>query len=324
MDDITFASNCEDSTKAAINQLASHFKLRDLGPTSFLLGIEVKRDRPNRKISLCQKQYIIDMLVRYKMSDCNPISTPMDPGLHLTKEMCPQTKEEVEEMAKNPYLSAVGSLMYLACSTRPDIAYTVGLLARFNSNPGLAHWKAVKHCLRYLKGTIDLKLTYGPSFPGDTGVDFVAYSDADHGGCKDSGRSTSGYITKVGTGSVGWLSKLQSTVALSTTEAEFVAGGETGKEIKWTRQIMGEFGYKLAQATTMYMDNQSAMTVAKNPEHHGRMKHLDLKYYWLRDEVASGSIKVVYIPTADMAADILTKPLAKPQMEKCRKLMGLE
>ena len=129
-----------------------------------------------------------------------------------------------------PYINAVRSLLYLAILTRPDIAYAASVSARFNSNPGPLHWKAVKHLFRYLKGTVELKLAYGPDPSVETDR-IIAYCDADHGGNKDNGKSTSGYMIKLGSGVVCWSSKLQPIVALSTTEAEYVAGVAAGKEI---------------------------------------------------------------------------------------------
>jgi hypothetical protein len=113
-------------------------------------------------------------------------------------------------------------------------------------------------------------------------------------------------------------------VALSTTEAEYIAAVEAGKEIMWMRHILSEFGYKFTSPSTLNCDNQSAISVSKNPEHHGRMKHLDLRYYWLRDTVENGFINLKFIPTAEMPADLLTKPLPRVKVESCRKMMGLE
>jgi len=246
----------------------------------------------------------------------------MLPGLKLTSEESPKTPEECKEMENIPYINAVGSLMYLATMTHPDIAYTVGVLARFNSNPGMAHWKAVKHLFRYLKGTLDMKLEYGPD-PAIGNDMFITFSDADHGGDKDCGKSTSGYILKLGSGAVCWRSKLQPVVTRSTTEAEYIAAGAAGMEICWVQNLLKELGYTPTAPSKLYMDNQSAMSVAKNPEHHGRMKHLDLCFYWLRDQVGMNRIQPLYLPTEDMPADLLTKPLAKPQVEKLRAVMGL-
>ena len=148
---------------SAVIELSSHFKLRDLGPTSFLLGIGIICNPEKHQISLSQCQYIFDALERFNMSDCNPIGTPMDPGAHLLSSMSPQSPEEQKVMDKISYLSAVGTLQYLATSTHPDISFTVGVLACFNSNSGIQHWNAVKHLFCYLKGTLDYKLVYGPT-----------------------------------------------------------------------------------------------------------------------------------------------------------------
>ena len=176
-------------------------------------------------------------------------------------------------------ISAVGALTYLGNTTHTDIAYSVRVLARFHSNPGWTHWLAVKHLLHYIKGTLDYAISYSPD-PAQPET-FVTFSDADHGGCKDTGRSTGGYVVKMGTGAVSWSSKLQNIVALSTTEAEYMAAVQAGKEIKWMRNLMLELGIPLPGASSLLIDNQSAISVAKNLEHHGRMKQLDLCYYWL-------------------------------------------
>ena len=321
IDDITFASSNPAAIDSAIKELASHFKLRDLGPTSFLLGIKITRDAAKREIALSQRQYIIDALERFNMSDCNPIGTPMDPGAKLSSSMSPQTPEERKLMENIPYLNAVGTLQYLATSTRPDISYAVGVLARFNKNPGIEHWKAVKHLFRYLKGSLDYKLVYGPS---DSPALFTTYTDADHGGDPDNGRSTGGYAIIIGGGAVSWSSRLQSVVSLSTTEAEYIAAVEAGKEIIWMRNLLTEFGFSITSPSPLLIDNNSAVTVAKNPEHHGRMKHLDLRFHWLRDTVEAGHISPTHIPTTTQAADIFTKPLKRPKIDVCLGLLGLQ
>lgn len=321
IDDITFAGNSQAAIDSAVTDLKKHFKLRVLGETKFLLGIAITRDQPTRSISLCQRQHIVDMLETFKYSDCNTVSTPMEPDLRLSKEQGAKTPEDVTFMQKVPYLSAVGSLMYLSLTTRPDIAYAVAVLARFSANPGVNHWKAVKHLFRYLQGTKDMKLVYRPDKSGEP---FSSFTNTDHGGCKDSGRSTGGYLMRYGTGAISWSSKLQTIVALSTTEAEFVAAVEAGKEIVWLRSILREFGYATPSPSILRIDNQSAISVAKNPEHHGHMKHLNLCFYWLRDQVEAGVITPNFIPTKDMVADVLTKPLPRAGLENCRRLMGIE
>jgi hypothetical protein len=219
-----------------------------------------------------------------------------------------------------PYLSALGSVQYLAGMTHPDIQYTVNFLACFNSNPGPQHWAAVKHLFRYLKGTMDYKLTYSGSLQPEI---FTAFCDASHGDCKESGCSTGGYLTMMGGGALSWKSKLQPVVTLSTCEAEFIEAVEAGKEILWLRNLLGKLGYLVKGPSVLSIDNLGAISVTKNPDHHGRMKHLDLCFYWLRDTVDRGLIRTLSIPGTEQPADILTKALPLPKVTFCRRAMGL-
>ncbi|KAJ3558128.1 hypothetical protein NM688_g1099 [Phlebia brevispora] len=219
--------------------------------------------------------------------------------------MCPTTPEEAAEMRKVPYANAVGALNWLATCTRPDIAYTVSQLGRFNANPGKQHWAVVKHLFRYLKATMDLKLTYSPDLRSKKL--FHVFSDASFG--------------SRGTGAA----KLESITCLSTTEAEYIAAVDAGKEICWLRNLFTELGYSFeGKSSTLHMDNHSAITVAKNPEHFGRLKHLDLRWFWLRDVCEAGTITPEFVPTADMLADLLTKPLDQLQVARLRSMMVLE
>jgi hypothetical protein len=200
VDDIMLAGSDSALLDSIVKELSQHFKLRDLGTTTQLLGLEIHRDRPNHCLLLSQRQYIANM------PDCKPVSTPLNPGVRLSTSIFPQNDAKVSEMKQVPYISIVGSLMYLAVTSRPDIAYAAEVLARFNSNPGPPHWQAAKHVLRYLKGTMDHKITYQPS---DSPEPFITYSDADHAGNPDNGKSTGGYMVKIGSGAVSWSSKLQ-------------------------------------------------------------------------------------------------------------------
>ena len=177
VDDMTLVGNDKAKIQHVKDKLRKRFKLRDLGPISFLLGVSIERDRAKQTLKLGQRQYILDLLERYNFSDCNPVVTPLDVSIKLDKSGAPSTRKEIEEMRSVPYIHAVGSLMYLAISTRPDIAYAVSLLGCFSANPGVVHWKAVKHLFRYLKGTLDLKLTFAPC-ETPNGERFVTYSDA--------------------------------------------------------------------------------------------------------------------------------------------------
>jgi len=320
IDDITFASKSKSAIDATVAEFSKHFKIRDLGDTKFLLGVQVIRDCKNYTIALSQHQYIIDMLERYRMSDCNPVQTPMQPGLKLSKSMCSQTPEEAQEMENAPYLNAVGSLQYLATMTHPDIAYAVSCLARFNSMPESKHWAAIKHLLRYCKGTMDYKLQYSGQLSTDL---FATFCDASHGDCLDTGQSTGGYLTTLGRAAIGWSSKLQSFVTLFTTEAEYIAAVKAGKEIMWMRNILEEMGYTSKLPSPLHIDNQSALSVTKNPEHHGWMKQLDLFFFWLRDVVDKKQILPCHIAGAEQVADLLTKALPLPKVQFCKQRMGI-
>lgn len=322
VDDITLASSSKDALDKFVVEISKHFKLRDLGETNLLLGIEVTRDRKNCKLYLSQTQYIVNKLQEYGFADCKPVGTPMLSGSKLSSEQSSKSNEEILEMQNIPYISTIGSLMYLAIMTHPNIAYSVCLLARFNANPGMAHWKAVKHLFRYLQGTKSMRLEYGPDLSLGSDM-FITYTDANYGGDKDCGKSTLGYVVRLGSGAVTWRSKLQPIVTWSTTEAEYIAAGFAGMEIHWIQNLLHELGYHPTGPAKLCVDNQSAISVAKNPEHHGWMKHLDLCFYWLRDQIALQRMKPIYLPTEEMPADLLIKALAKPQVEKLRKMMGL-
>ena len=139
----------------------------------------------------------------------------------------------------------------------------------------------------------------------------------------DSRRSTSGMVVKMGSGAISWASKLQPVVTLSTTEAEYLSAVSAGQEILWLRSLFSEMGFEIKGASSLHLDNQSAIAVTRNPEHHGRMKHLDVRHFWLRDVVKAGVIDVRYISTKDMPADIMTKSLPKATVENMRAMVGL-
>ena len=168
---------------------------------------------------------------------------------------------------------------------------------------------------------MDLALTYSPC-PHSSEL-FRTYSDADHASELDSRKSTGGFVVMVGTGAVSWSSKLQSIVGLSSTEAEYVAGNEAGKEVMWMRNLLTEIGYTLPGPFTLFMDNNSAISVAKNPTHHSKMKHVDLRLHWLRDVVESGYLSPVHLSTHEMPADLLTKALPRVKVQQFRGMMRL-
>jgi hypothetical protein len=191
-----------------------------------LLGWEITRDREAKTVSISQKGYIQKALERFNMLNCTPVSTPMSPGVRLTREQCATTYEEVEQMQFVPYQTLIGTLMYLMVSTRPDICHAVGVLAQFMHQPGKAHWDAAKRVLKYLQGTKSIKLTYSFS-PSLFQID--AFADADWAGDLDTRKSTSGYLVRANGTAIAWASRKQKSVATSTMEAEYVAAATAAK-----------------------------------------------------------------------------------------------
>ena len=230
------------------------------------------------------------------------------------------SKEEQDYMSTVPYLSAIGSLMYLAIGTRPDIAYAVGLLSRFNSCPARVHWHAVQHVFKYLKGTSDYGLEFGPSTSG--GVTPTVFSDSDYAGDTEKARSTSGYATFIGASCVNWSSRRQDVEAKSTTEAELIAANSGASDGTWLVQLMEELGYP-SSPFQLHIDNASTLKVAKNPEHHGKMQHILTKHYWIRDQVELGKLEMEWVSSEDNCADILTKCLSPDAHQHQCTLLGL-
>jgi hypothetical protein len=245
-----------NETKRKVNE---KYKMTDLGPCRWLLGIKIERNLKNRSISLSQHAYIDSILARFNFDDVKPVSTPMDPSTPLTKSQSPSTLADIAKMKNVPYHEAVGSLMYASMGTRPDITFAVSTVAQFLENPGAAHWEAVKRIFRYLKGTRDMKLVYG-----DENRDLQGWVDAD-GASQDHRRAISGYVFMVDGGAVSWLSKKQEIVTLSTTEAEYVAATHAVKEAVWLHRLFGELFppiNMINKLTTLHSDNKSAITLA--------------------------------------------------------------
>jgi len=218
VDDGTYASSSHELNKTLVAWLAQFFKLHDLGPTEFLLGIAIKQDLIAGTTELSQRQYVIEILDRFAMSSCTSVTMPMVPGLCLSRTDLPQTDKEHAAMTDLPYGNAVGVLLYLATLTWPDVLFTVATLCRFIANPCVKHWNAVKHLLRYLQGTKDVRLVYRRDLFDPCNI-FTAYCDTDHAGNIDNEHSTGGYALLIAGAAVSCSSRLQTITALSTTEA---------------------------------------------------------------------------------------------------------
>lgn len=294
--------------------LDESFRIKDLGPAQKCIGININQFED--KIEIDQCQYIEEILKRFNMDRCKPVATPSDYNNKLTMRWVNDTNEIT---GKVPYQEAVGSLMYLAQGTRPDIAFAVGDVSRFNSKHCEGHWSAVKRIFRYLRGTSGLKLCY--SFNDVS--DFFACSDADWGSDLDKRRSCSGCVVSMSGGAIVWRSKRQPIVAQSSAESEYIALSYAVKEVMWLKQIAKELDIGIDEKTVVFCDSKSAINLADEEAFRDRSKHIDIKFHYVRDMVKKGSIIVEYISTHLMTADSLTKAVTGEKTAFCSKQMGL-
>ena len=295
VDDLILATNSQELLSSTKQALSNKFSMKDLGEVHYFLGIQVIRNQKDTAIWLTQRSYIEQILKQYNLDQSKAVATPSQVGDKLSKLQEPQTQTEHEELSAIPYGNAVGSLIYAMLGTRPDIAAAVGVCSKFMANPGLQHWKAVKRILRYLQGTLDLGLKLGgrnanPSLKG--------YSDSDWGGSLDDRKSTTGFVFDF-SGPISWQSKRQPTVALSSTEAEYMALTQAAKEALWLQGLLSEFGIKKTRPTTILEDNQGCIALAKNPTSHARTKHIDIRHHFIRETLEAGQIKLDYCPTVE-------------------------
>ena len=310
VDDLIYTRNDTTMFGDFKKSMMDEFEMSDLGKLHYFLGLEVVQSDDG--IFVSQKKYVHEVLDRFQMKNCNPVNTPTEFGLKLNKD------EEGEKVNNTLYKQIVGSLMYLT-ATRPDIMYAVSLISRYMESPTETHLLAAKRILRYLQGTKDFGLLYKTS---EKSSKLVGFTDSDYAGDQDDRRSTSGYVFMLGTGAVSWSSKKQPIVTLSTTEAEFVAATTCACQAIWLRKILTELQVKQEGAITIFCDNSSAIKLSKNPVLHGRSKHIDVKYYFLRDLCNEGTIELEYCRSEEQLADIFTKPLKPLPFSKSEKIDG--
>ena len=247
------------------------------------------------------------------MSNCNPASTQMNTNERLVLD------DGVEKADEKEFRSIVGGLIYLTHS-RPDIMFAVSLISRFMHKPSRQHMGAAKRVLRYIRGT----LSFGLRYQKVRNCKLISYTDSDWAGCADDRKSTSGYAHSFGSGVISWASKKQQTIALSSSEAEYMAATSAACQTVWLRRILADLKEKQDEATIMFCDNKSTIAMTKNPVFHGRTKHIEIRHHFIRELVAKKEIKLEYRSTEEQVADIFTKALSREKFFKFRKMLGVE
>ncbi|GAU11617.1 hypothetical protein TSUD_346090 [Trifolium subterraneum] len=286
------------------------FEMTNLGHISYFLGIEFQRT--SEGLILHQKKYANEILKRFEMDQCNPALTPSEPRLQLSKE------SEEKDVDSTEYRRLIGSLRYL-CNTRPDIAYSVDIVSRYMERPKTSHLSATKRILRYIKGTMDYGIVFKK--PDKRSLDLIGYTNSNWCGDKDDRKSTAGYVFLYGGAPISWCSRKEPVVALSTCEAEYIAASLSACQGVWLSSLIDEISNAKCDSVILKVDNMSAINLAKNPIAHGRSKHIELRFHYLREQVGNGKLKLEHCKTDLQVADVLTKAVRVETFVRLRNLM---
>ncbi|KAL4034960.1 hypothetical protein IC575_003634 [Cucumis melo] len=289
--------------------MQTEFETSMVGELSCFLGLQIKQK--NDGIFISQEKYARNMVKKFGLEQARNKRTPAATHVKLTKN----TKGA--KVDHKLYMSIVGSLLYLTAS-RPDIAYAIGIRARYQANPRITHLEAVKRILKYVHGTSD----FGMMYSYDTTPTIVGYCDADWAGSADDPKSTSGGCFFLENNLISWLSKKQNYVSLSTAEAEYMAAGSGCTQLIWMENMLLEYGFD-QDTMTLYCDNMSAIDISKNPIQHSRTKHIDIRHHFIRELVEDKVIKFDHIRSNLQLADIFTKPLDASSFEYLHAGLGV-
>ncbi|KAI3498732.1 hypothetical protein L1887_09191 [Cichorium endivia] len=311
VDDLIVTGTSEQEVEFFKKQMKQDFDMSDLGELSFYLGIEVQQSKD--KFTISQGGYAKRILQVAGMEDCNPAKYPMEPKMPLTKD------EGGVPVNATKYRCLVGSLRYLTHS-RPDLSYSVGIVSRYMETPKESHLKAVKHILRYIKGTVDYGLVYRKGGSGK----LVGFSDSSHGMDLDDRKGTTGTVFYFSGSPITWSSQKQQTVALSSCEAEFMAATVAACQALWLRSLLKELTGWKADQVKLFVDNKSAIALMQNPVFHGRSKHIDTRFHFIRDCIEKNLITVEHVSGEEQRADPLTKALPRVKFLEMRDLLGVE
>jgi len=310
VDNIGLTASSTKLLQDIISSLSQEFGMTDSGELHYFLGIAIKRN--SSRLFLNQHNYAADILHRANMTNCKPSTTPADSRAKLAANDGPAVEDPTL------YRSLAGALQYLTF-TRPDISFAVQQVCLFMHDPREPHLNALKHILRYLKGTLNYGLQLYPS--NTSGL--IAYTDADWAGCPTTRRSTSGYCIFHGNNLISWSSKRQHTVSRSSAEAEYRGVANAVAEITWLSNLLLELHCPLSKATLVYCDNISAVYLSTNPVQHQRTKHVEIDLHFVRERIAMGTVRVLHVPSSHQYADIFTKGLPTPLFTEFRSSLSI-
>ena len=318
VDDLIIFTDSVDFLVTLKNGVSEICSLKDLGPLRKCLGVNVHQDKVKGTIQLEQTDYIESILSAFGMKECRSTNTPMETKICSSGKGSPQTQFNPERI---PYQSAVGSLLYLVQATRPDLVHAVSVFSRYNQSYDESHWNMVKRIFRYIQGTKTLRLTY--SKEGDCHL--RGYCDASWATDPEDRRSTTGYVFMLHGAAISWTSKRQSTVALSSTEAEYLSLSAATQEALWLRRLAVELLISHPEEPlTIYCDNKGAIDLSTNAHFSGRTKHIDVRHSFIKKNIDNKQIEINFIPSTHMLADTLTKATGNKKLEEFVNATGLK
>jgi len=321
VDDITFAGSTED-VDLAVSEIKEDLVIDERGDMTdgMWLGVHVTRNRANGKIILDQHLYINEFLTRFHMDNAHTSKLPMSTTIELSEDDCPAPgSAEQKEMLEIPYREAVGTLLYLAQGTRPDIQYAVGRMAQFGQNPGKKHWVAVQQIFRYIKGTRKHVLVLGR----DKKTDIIeVLTDADYAGDKETRLSTSGVLLTLFGSPIVWMSKKQRCIVTSAFEAELVASALGSKQVRWLRNLMRDLGFEVPPSP-FWVDNHAVWNHTVNGRHSEKTKHIDVALKQARELQRDGKIDIRWVGMRDVPSDLFTNALGGPPVAELRRMIGV-
>jgi hypothetical protein len=315
VDDVLILGQNQSLLNAVYNELSKHFEAVNKGFPKTFLGLNIIRNSKH-SITINQCGYIDKMLKRFNLSNARTVKTPLATGRELLKSN-PDSKI-LNDKETTRYQEIVGSINHLALFSRPDVAFAVSKLSQFNAAPSIEHLQAAKHVLRYLKLTRNYSITYGNGPLYHTGL-----SDADWASDKNDRKSFTGYVFLANNGPVSWTSHKQSTVSLSTLEAEYKALSDASRESIARSHLYEELGIHVKDIPVIYSDNLGALNIAEDPTNYARTKHIDIRYHFIRDCINNNQLAVDHVPGDENPADILTKALGPTKHDYLIELLGM-